>query len=890
MMAPSFQFQQTVELEDVIPLQGPDNTTAVPTIPVDALALTETVDTIAVDFVDNNTSSTKAVVLGIETTERPHDHDYAVCNSYHGYSIDNVAPIPFPDLLPGVTEENPPWFWYVLTQKDELLEEALTFVVFVNEAQKTFVVDSKWLVDYYPEQFGFDFDYIFNFQIWALSSEETYKLLQRIIENLATLEDSGWTVSFANTVEPSPPTVLIRQAEYHDNEAQLTVQSWLTDSQIVTFYGSWRSYDNWDTSIGFNYEAEVPPGTSTVRLPFESLLDAVIVSNVDGFLSKVYVGSGFWFVFSDEQSAVTMIPGQCFPIANANNNELILAGCVEMTGTITTTYGYVGLARTLNPNGVPVDVSQYGALTFLAKGDGKSYRINIETASVEDYDYPQFVFTAPTEWRQLVIPLSLFEQRGWGQPVHFTRTDVRSVAWLSVGAPIDGSVNLAIDKVAFTNSTIISNTTILSNTNDVVSPYTVTAEISDDVGIETASLYYSVDDGNSFTPVIMTGNSGTFSGQIPGQPLNTEVRYYIEATDADGNVATDPVDIPCTTYRFQVSENPFLLVDDFCDTNPANVLGGDSGMFDNPEAGGTIAAYYDKESLRLDYDVLGTDKYAGYYTRLNQADLTRYSAVTFLVKGASGGEKAKIGLRDSLDNEPKIVLSEYLRTGVTTSWQKVTIPLVAFTRVLDWSSMESFVVAFENRIGSGVGTIYLDDIKFEHIPAVPVVVDNFNDMTGENGLGGSLWTSTGGGAAINTAYDPANAYGDSGAGYRVSYGGVTGTAWAAAGSDLMDLDASGYEILSFYIKGASGGEKPNIYLADNVIRKFVNIEDYVSVTTFWQWVRIPLEDFAALGVNITDSSYFQVVFEWEEMEGTIYLDDIQFSNTLRIFLPIVMSR
>jgi len=598
-------------------------------------------------------------------------------------------------------------------------------------------------------------------------------------------------------------------------------------------------------------------------------------------LSKVYVGSGFWFVFNDEQSTVAMTPGECAPITSASSNDLVLAGCVEMTGTVTTTYGYVGLARTLNPNGVPVDISQYSALTFFAKGDGKSYKVNLETASVEDYDYHQFVFTAPTEWRQVVIPLSLFEQQGWGQPVPFTRTDVRSVAWLSVGAPIDGSVNLAIDKVAFTNSTIISNTTVLPNTNNVVGPYTITAEI-DDVGVETASLYCSVNDGNSFTPVVMTSNGGTFSGQIPGQPLNTEVRYYIEAADTDGNIATDPVDIPYTTYHFQVSENPFLLVDDFRDTNPANVPGEDSGMFDNPEAGGTIAAYYDRESLRLDYDVLGTDKYAGYYTQLSQADLTRYNAVTFLVKGASGGEKAKIGLRDSLDNEPKIVLSEYLRTGVTTSWQKVTIPLAVFTRVVDWSRMESFVVAFENRIGSGVGTIYLDDVKFENIPFVPVVVDNFNDMTGENGLGGSLWTSIGGGATIYIGYDPANAYGNTGAGYYILYDGVTGTAWAARGTDLMGLNASAARTLSFYIKGASGGERPNVYLAnrDGAIetKRFVDIEDYITLTTAWQRVDIPLEDFAVKGIDLTSLAYFQVVFEWEEVEGIIYLDNIQFGS------------
>jgi hypothetical protein len=162
------------------------------------------------------------------------------------------------------------------------------------------------------------------------------------------------------------------------------------------------------------------------------------------------------------------------------------------------------------------------------------------------------------------------------------------------------------------------------------------------------------------------------------------------------------------------------------------------------------------------------------------------------------------------------------------------------------------------------------------------VVDNFNDMTGENGLGGSLWTSSGGGATIDTAYDPANRYGDSGAGYRVSFTGVTSSAWAATGTELMSLDASAARTISFCIKGANGGERPNIYLANRTgateTKRFVDIENYITVTRSWQRVDIPLEHFARQGIDLAHLAYFQVVFEWEEMAGTIYLDDIQIGS------------
>jgi RHS repeat-associated protein len=885
--APKSQSQSLVSLEDIIPTEGPEGTTAVPTVPVDVLAMTAPSDAKAMDFVDSETGKNKAAVLGIETIERPHSHDYAVCAGYHGYKIESVAPIPLPGLLPGATGANTPWFWYTAVSKDTLVEEAVTFVVFVNEAQKKFIVDSRWVVDNYPDQFSFDFDYIFNFQIWASSSEETYKLLQRAMENLANYENGTWQVSFLDTAEPPSPTIFTKKAMYSNDGAQLTVQSWLAETQTVTYYGSWRSYDDWNTSLGFSQQVSVPPGISTVTLPFENLLDVVIVSNVDGFLSHVYVGSGFWFAFSDEQSAVTMTQGNPVPITNTVRGDLILAGSVQVTGTITTTHGSVGVARTLNPNGVPVDISQYGALSFFARGDGKSYRARVETASIKDYDYYQFAFTAPPEWRQFVIPLSLFKQQGWGQTVPFTRTDVRTVAWESIGTPIDGSISLAFDKVAFANSTIISDVTRLSSTDNVSGPYTVTAKVSDDMGLEAVFLYYSVNNANTFTPVTMTANSDTFSASIPGQPLGTEVQYYVQATDADGNIATNPIDIPCMNYRFQVSTKPSLLVDNFCDTNPLNALEGTSGIFDSPATGTTITPYYDGESLRLDYSVT---TYGGYYTRLNQGDLTNYNAVTFLVKGANGGEKMKVGLRDSLANESKLVLSQYLPKGITTYWQKVTIPLAAFARVVDWISMESFVVVFEDKIGSGTGTIYLDNIKFENIPPAPIVVDNFNDMTQENGVGGTQSCLGAGGVVINCVYDQANHHGEVGAGYRVTYTDVTETEWAIAETELLGLDASGYEFLSFYIKGARGDEKPNIYLAANGLRKFVNIENYVPITTSWQRVSIPLKDFSDQGLDITNLSHLQLAFEWEEMEGTVYLDDIRFNRLYPIFLPIVTRR
>src|SRR5205807_2173498 len=97
-------------------------------------------------------------------------------------------------------------------------------------------------------------------------------------------------------------------------------------------------------------------------------------------------------------------------------------------------------------------------------------------------------------------------------------------------------------------------------------------------------------------------------------------------------------------------------------------------------------------------------------------------------------------------------------------------------------------------------------------------------------------------------------------------------------SDLRGIDCSKLQTLSLRIRGAQGGEKPNIYLDDGNFRWGVRISDYAKLTSEWQDVEIPLADFAEYGVDLSHLSEFQVVFEWEHMSGTVFVDDISFGS------------
>ncbi|MBU1706785.1 hypothetical protein KKB28_02595 [bacterium] len=98
-------------------------------------------------------------------------------------------------------------------------------------------------------------------------------------------------------------------------------------------------------------------------------------------------------------------------------------------------------------------------------------------------------------------------------------------------------------------------------------PYSISAVITDDSGIDSAAILYSIDGAPYETdgPTSVVGD--TFLFEIPemtGSPVQ-EVRYYIWARDgsANQNQATDPADAPTSYYSFDwINDN---LPPDFSD-------------------------------------------------------------------------------------------------------------------------------------------------------------------------------------------------------------------------------------------------------------------------------------------------------------------------------------
>ena len=860
-----------VELVDVFPSSGPTGTQATPVTPSFPLGgATNAVDAAAVDYVSQSNGRVKATVFGTTTTTDPYEHDYGICSRFQNYALESMAPVALPDIIPQATET--PWFWYNAMTKDDLVEETFIIAVFVNESEKTFTVDSYWVGGNYSPPPGLDYDYILNLQIWASDSGEAYKLLQRMLSNLAGF-GSGWTVDFANTTQPTMPSVVIKTAAVAGDKILMTVQSWLPNARNVSFTGTYRNPNDSTTNIPFDIPVNLSPGFNSFELDLGIILDAVVQVEVDGFLDKVYVGSGFWFAFNDGQDSLnSMEQTVCEEPTSYGDKALIVPGCRAMTGAITQSDGYIGLGVTINPNGRAIDVSQHGALTFRAKGDGRSYHLKVETDSVTDGDFHEIVFTAPNgEWRQFIIPLTAFKQRFGNNPVSFTGSDVKALIWIAEGSLPASNVHLEIDQVAFFSSSVISSVDSLTTTNDVYSPFPVIATITDDSNIVNSTLYYSTDDGDTYSSTVMRDMSGdTFSGQIPGQPMGTHVSYYVETIDDEGNGATHPIDAPHMTQHYRTEWYSSKLVENFYDKGTTNLLGGDAGV---TEVGGTGTAVYTNGSMCINYSITDPGGYVVYFSLLRGLNITSYRSLSFDIKGAVGGELAKVGLNDG-NVEPKIEVSEHLPKGITTNWQTVRIPIEAFTeQITDWSQMHSFSLAFEDSIGSGDGSVCIDNVRFEP-DALPLALDNFNDQDYQNGVGLNHDTDVGNGGVLSAMYDTTNAFGNTGAGLSLTYNvPINGYgAWHTG----LNTDVSDYEKLVFMAKGISGGETFHIWLQGGGVSKWVEVTDYANITTNWTRVEIPLQVFADQGVDLSQLALFKIGFEWVPMNGTVYIDDIRF--------------
>jgi subtilisin family serine protease len=108
---------------------------------------------------------------------------------------------------------------------------------------------------------------------------------------------------------------------------------------------------------------------------------------------------------------------------------------------------------------------------------------------------------------------------------------------------------LNVNKALGTNP-VIALVTRLQNTLDEEGPYLVFAEALDDGSIASMQFTYTVDTGEPVVMVMPTIGVNKYRAEIPGQPKDANIAYFVEATDDAGNMTTS------RTFRFSIAEPP----------------------------------------------------------------------------------------------------------------------------------------------------------------------------------------------------------------------------------------------------------------------------------------------------------------------------------------------
>lgn len=858
------QPQSTLALTDLLPTIGPNGTTASTAIPADVLATTNVPDAKAVNFVDS-AGRVKAVVLGIQSLNGPYEHDYGVCNRFKEYDFDLIEPV----AIGGLNGATTAWFWHSRATRDaEIREEALIYQIFVDQANRRFTIDSRWIQDAYPDDPGFAFDYVFNMQIWSTDFTTSQMLLQAINERLVQIDGGAWQVHYLNQQQPVAPTVFARSVDYQADTIHLTLQNNAASSRTVRIYGSWRSHLDRTTSAPFEYLVELPSGRNRLSIGFVGLLDATIYLESSGFTDKVYAGGGLWFSLAKtDTSSVTMTIEQCRDLSGLDQRDLLVAGCASVSGGNVSSADRIGLGRTLNPNGRVVDVSRYRAVRFWARGNGSPMRLLIEMQSITDGDFYQVAFTPAAEWRQYVIPINEFSQRGFGVPQPFTGVDVKSLLWMNADSTA-GAFSLAIDQISFTNSSLlrlIDKPSDNADTND----RSVVAAPMEGGAVEQVTLFYSLDDGATFSAAPLNASGGQFGGWIPGQPLGSEVLFYLEGIDSNGYVSHSPVDAPVSLHRYRIDDRTGLLVDDFAGGRLRNRLDRLASLFNSPNNGGRLRAYQFERRLLLDYDVGQNGQLAGYVTSLGRLNAKSYASLDILLRGSG---HMLVGLRDANGNEPRLSVGDLTPGGITTDWQWVQLPLAAFSGPLDFGALERISFTFDGSYAPTAGLIEIKEVRFSTLP-IPLTIDTFddgNDLLNSRGL--AHWTAAPN-AQLSSVYSPGDAIAAGGAALRLDYS-VQADGYALWSSELGGAVVPEDARLSFWVKGNVEGLMPNLYLTDGLHRARVSLDTYAIPSAAWQRVSIPLSVFTAQGLDRTNLQAFQMAWEFGAGAGSLWLDNI----------------
>ena len=379
------------DLREVIPAEGPQTTLAYEVTPGDLLGITNATGVLAVDYLQVDGRRLGAIFSATSPTGELYDHTKTACDRLGGGMLEDVR-------LARINGHN--FVLSKLRHADGNIDYAISFVAYRSGAGYT--VDSRFSPIEYDIPANSE---VINIQVWGVVPEFTQELTRKLLDELSAGDELEYNNSAA-----SAPQIFVADGAYTQGQIKLRVANKVGATDI-TVRGSLAATEaDAEMSIRTPFEQtlslEAPASDSPyseISLNVGSIFDATltVVHDESGSLDQLYHADGTWSYATGDD-----VESPAFNTVASKQMYTSDRYIVERSGSLRgQVKSWVSLFRYLQPNGRPIDLTDYKYVSFTASGEG-SVRLIAEKESIEDWNQYGFSFNLSEEPKRFRIQFS----------------------------------------------------------------------------------------------------------------------------------------------------------------------------------------------------------------------------------------------------------------------------------------------------------------------------------------------------------------------------------------------------------------------------------------------------------------------------------------------------
>ncbi|MEO0558960.1 MAG: T9SS type A sorting domain-containing protein [Bacteroidota bacterium] len=424
-----------LDLQSLLPTDGPFETQGYVTTPEDLLLITNAKALLAADYLQDDGDRAGVVFAALTPAGETYDHTKAICDRVKGSRLEAIRTVD----LAGAR-----FILLRVGRPDGSVDYAVSFVAYPEN--EGYTVDSRFRAEEYAIAQGEDDD-VLNVQVWGSTPDITIGLVDQILDELDVQAD----VSNRNWAEtmPTVPSVFVRGGSYVPGALVLDIANTTGASQTIQLSGTTTDVE----------EGERDTFERTVTVPAEGLQTEIELTNIfdigfsvvaDEVTDYVYLADGVWTYTSGDSNdklGYTIEAGGVAP-------ELGIRPVERNARLVGTTETWAALFRSIQPGTRPADMTAYDALAFEASGTGR-VQVLLNKTSTNGIEPFHVWIDLAEEAQTFYLPFADF-RRGDGSE-RLTAEDMTLIAFYTYnegGAPTP--FDMDVSNVRFEQSSLVS--------------------------------------------------------------------------------------------------------------------------------------------------------------------------------------------------------------------------------------------------------------------------------------------------------------------------------------------------------------------------------------------------------------------------------------------------